>query len=335
MGTIRPTCDRTEGLFGDVRKGFTLIELLVVIAIIALLIGILLPALGRARDAGRDVVCKSNLKQLTLAAIEYSNDFRGAFPTILAGSIVIDPENGKRNLLWYDVNRIGQYLPQEDFSNLAWNNNENQTVGGTIVSCANHPLAGRSYTMNYWAASAAEYEPDWNAGTLRFYKPGQYAGNPTTYRQGRAFNDTVDESFKMMLFSEAWGFWRSQVATISGETHYFTNGSLGSTDLPGQRFGGGTGVPSSRFNIGNWQSGSRPPEFENTGFPKSYVPFYRHPKKLSETYKLEGGANMSFVDGHVGQFSATDLVEDTTSGKSSYSVLWSPMDRDQERDLNP
>ena len=62
------------------RKAFTLIELLVVISIIAILASILLPALGTAREKGRQAKCMSNLKQIGIAIMMYTNDWDDWLP---------------------------------------------------------------------------------------------------------------------------------------------------------------------------------------------------------------------------------------------------------------
>lgn len=61
-------------------KAFTLIELLVVIAIIALLLAILMPALRRVKEAGKRIVCLSNVKTLSMSYIMYLNDYEGVLP---------------------------------------------------------------------------------------------------------------------------------------------------------------------------------------------------------------------------------------------------------------
>ncbi len=58
------------------RRGFSLIELMVVIGIIAIMIGMLLPALSRSRQAANSVVCKSNLRQIGMMLSIYSNEWR-------------------------------------------------------------------------------------------------------------------------------------------------------------------------------------------------------------------------------------------------------------------
>lgn len=80
-----------------VRGGFTLIELLVVIAIIAILAGMLLPALAKAKEKTKGITCMNNGKQMSLGHILYADDHEGLMLKSLDNGATL--ENNKRSLL--------------------------------------------------------------------------------------------------------------------------------------------------------------------------------------------------------------------------------------------
>ena len=93
------------------RLGFTLIELLVVISIIALLVGILLPALGAARRTAQGIKCVSNLRQVVLAMFTWQNDHDESYPSYYYNG----PGTGSASAyIWGDALDDFGYIPGSD-----------------------------------------------------------------------------------------------------------------------------------------------------------------------------------------------------------------------------
>lgn len=159
-------------------KGFTLIELLVVIAIIALLMSVLMPALNKAKDQARKVVCSSNLKQIMLAFHTYAASNDQAFPLVrLFNNSRYGQGSQQGHHGWWDVQMIGDNLaPAEAFKCPADRFQRTTAPDWPVDEVLNiDKLTPRSYGYSNWiGGSESEFDTKNNPQNKKHVINGKY-----------------------------------------------------------------------------------------------------------------------------------------------------------------
>ncbi len=143
------------------RKSFTLIELLVVVAIIAVLVAILLPALAAARDGAKMASCLSNLRQMGLAIIQYTNNYNGWLVPYGAGFSADAGELYAAGPVWYTILKSENLLQYD-------------TLHSNVLHCP----ADQDHTMDYCSYSINRIAVGAKTGAWTNRKIDSYTRSP-------------------------------------------------------------------------------------------------------------------------------------------------------------
>jgi len=209
-------------------RAFTLIELLVVISIIALLIGILLPALGSARSTARSIASLSNLRQIGIAAVAYTAERKDYYPmhssstgtASLSSNGLVSGYDGNIKPRWTD------YLFFHTFSSTT----AEQAALGELSAAANLPAPGTEprnggYGYNFQYFGNARPAPTFNARAGREIVSASdtvIVGDTAGSRDGNSSNEPGDGREAVYVIDPPLGSDRGALANGTGS--YYNGG---------------------------------------------------------------------------------------------------------------
>jgi prepilin-type N-terminal cleavage/methylation domain-containing protein/prepilin-type processing-associated H-X9-DG protein len=291
-----------------VRPGFTLIELLVVIAIIAILIGLLLPAVQKVREAAARAKCQNNLKQLALALHNY-HDANGHFPAAMEQ--YPNPADTSAPFQHSWTARVLPYIEQENLYrqyrfDVDWDNAANAGVGRAIrvtvptFLCPSAPQDGRHANrgvLDYAATTERTWPSGGNPFVSATMRPFVQQGDPNWIgalgRDTLSNNNTVRNPVKRTIVGITDGSSNTMVlAECAGRNRRFI---MGREDSSQTWTAGPWANPGSRINVGGFDPSWRP------GQPLPAVgPCAVNCINDKEIYAFHtGGANIALADGSV------------------------------------
>ena len=284
--------------------GFTLVELLVVIGIIAVLIGILLPTLNKARESARRVSCLSNLHQIALATIMYAGENKGLVPgragndtacNIPGGTFVQGSSHTYDWIAWSrKVDPIDPNAPAGQDENIT-NSALAKYMGVKEVKTNS---AGEANQV------ATKLEAVFRCPSDNLEQRPNVGSGKAVYRYSYSMNDWISNPNKMGTTDRYWGRWTGKLGTVRPSSQILMYVCEDEKTIDDGVY---------RGSVANWMA--------NTSVNAVAGRHEMKPKKtvggtFSQGVNEDSRGNVVFCDGHTEFFSRKDAIRQKYTGSN-------------------